>query len=182
MFTVYGTEIMADRITSLKPIIFNDSKILILGTLPGAKSLEQQMYYADKGNYFWKFMTAYLECDFPETNEQKIDMLKRSHIALWDIFESASRVDKKKHNNTSKDTDISGGKYNDIEALLNKYPSIQKIGIAGEEAYKTFTKRYPNMNAIQLPSTSGGNCGQWGGNSIPRDREGWKSWSQFVNC
>ena len=41
------------KIYGFDPIIFQDSKYLILGTLPGKKSLETKFYYADRGNCFW---------------------------------------------------------------------------------------------------------------------------------
>ena len=41
---------------SFKPSIDNNSKILILGSMPGVKSLEEQQYYAHPQNRFWKVM------------------------------------------------------------------------------------------------------------------------------
>lgn len=36
------------------PIVHKDSKLLILGTMPGEKSLNLQEYYGNRGNQFWK--------------------------------------------------------------------------------------------------------------------------------
>ena len=41
---------------SFKSSIDNNSKILILGSMPGVKSLEEQQYYAYPQNRFWKVM------------------------------------------------------------------------------------------------------------------------------
>ena len=38
------------------PIIYPDSQVLILGTMPGEKSLELQQYYGNRGNQFWKIL------------------------------------------------------------------------------------------------------------------------------
>ena len=49
------------KIYGFDPIIFQDSKYLILGTLPGKKSLETKFYYADRGNCFWPVSYTHLE-------------------------------------------------------------------------------------------------------------------------
>ena len=53
---------------SFKPSIDNLSEILILGSMPGVKSLEEQQYYAHPQNRFWKVM-AYL-CKTPTLHEK----------------------------------------------------------------------------------------------------------------
>ena len=45
---------MCKRIVGLDPIVFEDSRILIVGSMPSAISLKEQMYYANKNNRFWK--------------------------------------------------------------------------------------------------------------------------------
>ena len=73
---------MCKRIVGLDPIVFEDSRILIVGSMPSAISLKEQMYYANKNNRFWKILEEiYQEND-------KIKLLKVSHIALWDICHS----------------------------------------------------------------------------------------------
>lgn len=76
---------MCKRIVGLDPIVFEDSRILIVGSMPSAISLKEQMYYANKNNRFWKI----LESIYQEND--KIELLKVSHIALWDICHSCIR-------------------------------------------------------------------------------------------
>ena len=40
-------------ISSFPPFVNSDTETLILGTMPGAISLAQQEYYANKRNHFW---------------------------------------------------------------------------------------------------------------------------------
>ena len=69
---------------SFKPSININSKVLILGSMPGIKSLEEQEYYAHPQNRFWKVMAhicnvqnlQYL--DYP----QKLEILLDNNIAL----------------------------------------------------------------------------------------------------
>ena len=44
-------------VEGLDPIVFNDSKILVLGSLPGAKSVERKSYYSNRGNKFWSTLS-----------------------------------------------------------------------------------------------------------------------------
>ncbi len=55
---------MADRITSFPPIISETSKVLILGSAPGVKSLQMQQYYAHPQNQFWKILFHLFEEEY----------------------------------------------------------------------------------------------------------------------
>lgn len=92
---------MCKRIVGLDPIVFKDSRVLILGSMPSVISLKEQMYYANKNNRFWKILESlYQEND-------KIELLKISHIALWDICHSCIRK-------TSADSEIKDIEPNNI--------------------------------------------------------------------
>ena len=43
---------------TFKPVYDNNSKILILGSLPSVKSREQGFYYGHPRNRFWKVLAA----------------------------------------------------------------------------------------------------------------------------
>ncbi|MBP5706106.1 MAG: DNA-deoxyinosine glycosylase, partial [Spirochaetales bacterium] len=48
------------------PPLFNDeSKILILGSFPSVKSRENQFYYGNPQNRFWKLISAIFGSDIP---------------------------------------------------------------------------------------------------------------------
>lgn len=62
---------------SLKPIVDKDSRVLILGSMPGRKSLELQQYYAHPQNRFWRMLSVLLREDEPLRYEDKKNMLLR---------------------------------------------------------------------------------------------------------
>ena len=172
-----------NRIYGFNPIIDKSSQVLILGSLPGKVSLEKHMYFADRGNYFWKFMAKYLDTPYPENNEQKVCMLMKCKVALWDVYKSGIRINKDEKK-TSNDSDITDYELNDIKGLIKQFPQIERIGIAGKKAYSSFTEFFPDIDAVCLPSTSGSNGNQWGNRQIAEEidinKKGWIEWTNFL--
>ncbi len=132
-----------------KPIIFNDSKILILGTFPSIKSFENQFYYSHPKNQFWEILGTIFNDKKPTTIKEKIDFLKRHHIALWDTICECIRK-----NNNSKDDNLEVIKPCDIQKLLKEFPNIIKVAITSRKAEKILNNYFPNIKATYLPSPS----------------------------
>ena len=141
---------MSNRISSFPPIISNDAKILILGSVPGVKSLEMQEYYAHPQNKFWKIIFELFNENFSEDYLEKIKILKKNKIAVWDVIDSCERVG-------SLDTTIKNEESNDILQLLKKYQNIKTIFCNGGKSYKNLQKIVGKNFEIPiylLPSTS----------------------------
>ena len=142
---------------SFAPSIDNNSKILILGSMPGVKSLEEQQYYAHPRNRFWKVIGRI--CNEPKLSEfdykTKLKTLLKSNIALWDTIKSCARVG-------SLDSDIKNEKPNDIRNLLKRYPNIKMICLNGNKSYTAFKKYFPDLlekyACHKMPSTSPANA------------------------
>ena len=60
---------------TFEPVYDENSKILILGSLPSVKSREQGFYYGHPQNRFWKVLAKLLEWKEPVTIEEKKKML-----------------------------------------------------------------------------------------------------------
>lgn len=141
---------MVPRISSFPPIVSEDSKILILGSVPGIKSLEMQEYYAHPQNKFWKILFEIFNEEFSTDYSVKKDFLKRNHVALWDVIDSCERK-------SSLDSDIKNEEANKIVELLHDFPNIKAIFCNGQKSYKNLQKilgenfRIP---VFALPSTS----------------------------
>lgn len=171
---------MNKRIYGFKPVVFNDSEVVLLGTLPGASSLQKGFYYADESNYFWEFFSEYAGCDKPESLDDVENILKKLKVAVWDVYESAIREDEEQKA-TSKDSDIELVEWNDIPKFLNEYPNIKRVGVLGKKAYEDFVRKFPDIKqVVYLPSTSGSNGAQWGGKPIDKNRVGWKNFKEFI--
>lgn len=139
---------------SFAPIIGNNPKVLILGTLPGKESLRLQQYYGHPRNAFWKILFSLFneeECDY---YEEKVAFLKRNNIALWDVCMAANRK-------SSLDVDIKNEEPNAIISLLETHPSIRVIGFNGKKAeqlYKRYFTKNEDINYRTLLSTSPANA------------------------
>lgn len=127
----------------LKPIINKNSKILILGSLPGEISLQNKRYYDNKTNHFWKLLSYVFEDIFIEFNnyDEKIEFLKKHNIALWDVIKCANREG-------SLDSNIKNEEYNDLYSLIDKY-NIINIYVNGRKAESSL-KKYLKINNIKL--------------------------------
>jgi len=121
----------AEKIYGFPPIIGEQPKVLILGSMPGVKSLELGQYYGHPQNHFWKIMAELLGRPMPESYEGRIAMLHESGIAVWDVFGSCRREG-------SLDQSIREAKPNDVPGLLRKYPSIRLVSFNGRKIEQGF--------------------------------------------
>jgi TDG/mug DNA glycosylase family protein len=127
--------------------------VLVLGSLPGQRSIDAQQYYAHPQNVFWKIMGELTGADGPY--EQRCQTLLEHGIALWDVLESSVRPG-------SMDADIRRGteKVNDFNGFFLMHSSILQVCFNGQKAAQMFRKLVrPEMptTALQtqvLPSTS----------------------------
>lgn len=134
---------------SFAPLVDENSKILILGSLPGAKSLELGQYYAYKHNHFWPIIFDILESGELTGYGEKCDLLLRNRLALWDVAESAER-------DGSLDSHIKNFKPNDIPNLLANSQGIRYLIFNGGFSYTTYKKCFgePAKPHAKVLSTS----------------------------
>ena len=139
---------------SFPPISSQDSKILILGTMPGTKSLELNQYYGHKQNNFWKFLFTIIGEEFSMDYQTRKNLLIKNKIALWDVLQFCDRVG-------SLDSAIKNEIANNFESFLNTHPQIEYIFFNGQKA-EAFFKKYVHLEkeykSFTLPSTSPANA------------------------
>lgn len=155
--TIKVNELVSESITEgLEPVADRESKFLILGTLPGKVSLQTRQYYANRGNCFWRIISSIFNETMPNSYEGKLEVLKRHHIALWDVLKSANRE-------SSLDSDIKNPNANDILGFISKHPNLRVVGLNGKDAENYFRKfigihNLPeNIRVVSLPSSSSTN-------------------------
>jgi len=137
----------------LKPIYNENSKILILGTIPSPKSREIGFYYGHPQNRFWKVLSEILNEKLPQTNEEKTNLILKYNIALWDVLDSCDIEG-------ASDSSIKNPKPNDLNSIIKK-TKITTIFVTGKKAeslYKKLCEKDTKIPCICLPSTSPANC------------------------
>jgi double-stranded uracil-DNA glycosylase len=139
------------------PIAEKDATMLILGSMPGEESLRRNEYYANPRNSFWKIMGTLLGFDPGLSYQDRIGILKRNNIALWDVLKTCERQG-------SLDTSIKNESIvqNNFVSFYKRFPDIRNVFFNGVKAEKEYLKRVlPELSQIgyeikyrRLPSTS----------------------------
>ena len=138
---------------SFEPVYDENSRILILGTLPSVKSRKNNFYYGHKQNRFWKLLAYLLDESVPETIDEKKYMLFKNHIAIWDVIQSCDIKG-------SSDSSIRNVEPTDIRKILAA-ADIKQVYANGNKAgslYKKYQLPLTGMEAVTLPSTSPANA------------------------
>jgi double-stranded uracil-DNA glycosylase len=139
----------------LPPVFGTVPRIIILGSFPGTLSLKTGEYYGNPNNQFWKIIECSLGIPRSLPYEERINEMGRVGIALWDVIRSCER-------NGAMDNRIRNARVNDIPALLERYPSIQVIGLNGKTAGRYFSRAWPagfnGVTVTVLTSTSPANA------------------------
>ena len=137
------------RLSGLAPVWRADARLLILGSFPGAASLQAQQYYAHPRNAFWPVMGAVLGLpDWPQRPyAERLQALVGRRIALWDAVAACERPG-------SLDADIRAAEPSDLPELLARLPELRAIACNGAEAHRQARAALPGRPLLKLPSTS----------------------------
>ena len=145
----------------IPPTYDENSRVLILGSFPSARSREMGYFYGHPQNRFWKVMAALFEESVPLTVEERRSFLLRNHVAAWDVIASCSIEG-------SSDSSIKDVAANDLRPVLqgSQITRIFVNGKTAERLYRKYTEPvltesgYPEplAHAVCLPSTSPANA------------------------
>lgn len=146
------------RLNSFPPVANRNARILILGSMPGQRSLDAQQYYAHPHNAFWRIMGELVGAQPQLPYEQRLEKLMQAGIALWDVLQTCEREG-------SLDADIKHEQANDFAAFFSDHPHITHVYFNGGKAEQSFRKSVlqkqalPELELQRLPSTSPAHAG-----------------------
>ena len=143
---------MTLRKRSFPPVVDSEVRLLVLGSLPGERSLAERRYYAHPQNQFWRLISAAAGRDLTALDyDARLAALLAAHIGLWDVVASATRPG-------STDAAIRDIEGHDIAGLAATLPDLRAIAFNGGTALKhgrrqlgAVAERYA---IVALPSSS----------------------------
>lgn len=139
------------RRVGFAPVIDANTRLLILGSLPGDASLKAAQYYAHPRNAFWSLIGGVLDADLAALSyEQRLERLKTRGVGLWDVIASAER-------SGSLDAAIRSPEAADLRELVESLPNLQAIAFNGALAAKMGRRILSDLqgvSSVNLPSSS----------------------------
>ena len=135
------------------PVFDENSRVLILGSMPSVKSREASFYYGHPQNRFWRVLSAVTGEVFPEEITGKRELLLRRGIALWDVIAECDITG-------SSDSSIRNVVPNDLSVILTQADirAIFTNGAAASSIYKRYQLPHTGFPSVALPSTSPANA------------------------
>jgi len=124
-------------ISGFAPIVNEDSRVLILGSMPSEASLAKGEYYGNPRNAFWPLVSVLLGEPYRSSYMARVDMLLRHGIALWDVAASCERQG-------SSDAEIRRVSVNGFPAFYAAHPGIRSVFFNGGKAWALY-KRYVGL-------------------------------------
>lgn len=136
----------------LPPVVDEQTKVLIVGSMPGVQSLEKQQYYGNPRNHFWGIIAKVTGQVVPDDYEKRLALIKEARIGLWDVIQYCEREG-------SLDSAIKNEVPNDFATLFERFPQIEAVFFNGTKAYDVFKRKigFPLLEGrkfYKMPSTS----------------------------
>ena len=133
------------------PVVDANTRLLILGSLPGDASLKAGQYYGHPQNAFWRLVGEAVGRElaalpYPE----RLEGLKASGVGLWDVIAGAERKG-------SLDADIRNAEMADLHRLIASLPLLKAVAFNGATAARIGRRSLAGpdgMTLIDLPSSS----------------------------
>lgn len=150
-------------VTSFAPLIGEGCRVLVLGSMPGARSLLRDEYYAHPQNLFWPLMGELYGAGRDLAYVDRVRLLQQRRVGVWDVLAQCERPGSL-DGSISADSEIP----NDIAGLLRQFPDISTIALNGGKAQQGFRRHIEpvldaatrqRLRVLSMPSTSAANAG-----------------------
>jgi hypoxanthine-DNA glycosylase len=134
------------------PVVNTHTRLLVLGSLPGEKSLALQQYYGNRQNRFWSLMSEVTAQELvPLDYASRLQALLQCGVGLWDVIAEA-------HRPGSLDSSIRHIDGSDLPGLLARFPNIHTLafngGTASKIGRKVLGEHAGRYRIVELPSSS----------------------------
>ena len=138
------------RKSSFGAVVRDDTRILILGSLPGERSLAERRYYAHPQNRFWYLVGKVIDRDLASLDyDARLAALLDAGVGLWDTVGTAKR-------DGSLDASIREAEHNPLADLVADLPQLRAVGFNGKTSHKIGMPQltHTDIALVPLPSSS----------------------------
>lgn len=161
------------RKSAFPPVVSAETRVLILGSLPGEASLAEARYYAHPKNQFWQLAGAVIgHQDLPALDyEPRLLALLAAGVGLWDTIATAVRAG-------SLDTAIRKVEPAPLARLVTMLPALRAVAFNGGTSARIGRKLLAEapVRLIDLPSSSPAHAAM----SFVAKRERWIELQDFL--
>jgi double-stranded uracil-DNA glycosylase len=145
---------------SFPPIADRTARVLVVGSMPGERSLAAQQYYAHPQNAFWPILGSICGFGLELPYARRVAALRRHGIAVWDVLASCVRI-----GSLDADIDDESAVANDFGTFLARHPRVRVVLCNGGKAFAAWRRHVAPtlasplsaamaLSVRQLPSTS----------------------------
>jgi double-stranded uracil-DNA glycosylase len=152
------------RLVGLPPVVDAHTRVLVLGSFPGAASLAAGQYYGHPRNQFWALLSYVFQAIsapgacLVSNGRSVFDYARRCQwlldhgVGVWDVYASCERQG-------SLDAHIRHAQVNDLAVLRSRCPGLRLVAHNGGESFRharhTQALGWP---VVKLPSSSPANA------------------------
>ena len=136
--------------SAFAPVVDGNTRVLILGSLPGEASLSAGQYYAHPRNLFWPLVGSVLDTDLTAMPyPQRLSAIRKRGIGLWDTIARARREG-------SLDGAIRSADHADLAGLAASLTELRAIAFNGRKAWSIGAPQLADsgLDLLALPSSS----------------------------
>ncbi|WP_374602992.1 DNA-deoxyinosine glycosylase [Arenimonas sp.] len=144
----------------LPPLLGDDARVLVLGSMPGAESLRKREYYAHPRNHFWRIIQDFYLIPRELPYGVRVEALRGTGVAVWDVLASCHR-----EGSLDAAIDRASMRVNAIDRLVQSQPRLERIvfnGAFAEQVYRSHihaqVESVRPVSTVRLPSTSPANA------------------------
>jgi hypoxanthine-DNA glycosylase len=120
------------RLQGLAPLVSSATRVLVLGSFPGVRSLQLQQYYAHPQNHFWPILRSLWPlAPWPLDGgyDARCACALAQGLGIWDVYAACEREG-------SLDSAIRQAQLNDFPGLLRQCPQLSGIAHNGGESFR----------------------------------------------
>jgi hypoxanthine-DNA glycosylase len=144
-------------VTCFPPVADSNARVLILGSMPGERSLAAGQYYAHPANAFWTIVGGYCGTSRDAPYADRLRAVRARGIALWDVLQRCER-----QGSLDADIVVASALPNDFVDFLARHRGIRAVLCNGATSFRLFTQRVApglgprgeQLTVHRLPSTS----------------------------